>query len=220
MTATPIVRHLKLHEEAERAGKVAKKKKGKNNNNHVLYAASLTQAMKDSFTISKGGLECREKLPRNLRYITLKTLLSEAAPEAQTNLYKNLKRYLLNKINLEKSEQKKKQLFKDLKNLEFIYTVATEEVTGKPPIGEPLLSSHASSLVPETNQATNVENNVLPRPIPDANITSVTGNLTTHEMNEHVPMEIISMAPAAIEEAIKYTSLIAENEIKSEINNE
>ena len=98
--------------------------------------------------------------------------------------------------------------------------MAREKVSRKSPIGEPLLSSHASSLVPEPNQATNVENNVLPRPIPDANISSVTGNLTTHEMNEDVPMEIISMAPDAIEEAIKCTSLIAENDIKSEINNE
>ena len=220
LTATPMLRHLKLHEQFETAHKIDKKKKGKKNNNSSLYASCLIHAMKKSLPISNRAEEGGESLPRNIRQDIRKMVLSEGDPEEQITFYKNLKRNLWNKINLENSEQKKKELFKELKYLEFIYSAARDAVREKAPVAEHRIASSSSCLEPKSNQGTNLEENAMPIPPANANITSISDNLEAGEMNEDGGIEIISIASVENENSIKSSSLIAENEIKLEINND
>ena len=222
LTSTPIVRHLKQHEQAQMARNFVQKKKGNNkkNNNGVLYAACLTDAMKYSLPISKVGQEYGERLHREQRHGIVKMVLSQGAQEAQLILCKNLQRNLWNKINLENSEQKKKKLYKELKSIEWLILEARNQGSDKAPIGEQRLASHASSKQAKSKQAPNLENKVLPIAKPGASDPSVPTNLATQEMNEDDGMEIISITPAANYEPIKYVSLNSDNEIKLEICND
>ena len=222
LTSTPIVRHLKLHEQAQMARNFEQKKKGNNkkNNNGLLYAACLTHAMKNSLPISNAGQEYGEVLTHAQRRAIVKMVLSQGDQEGQITLGKNLKRDLWNKINRENSEQKKKKLYKELKSIEWLISDARNQCGDKAPIGEQRLASHAYSKQVKTKQAMNLENNVLPIAEPCASSSSVPKNLTTQEMNEDDGMEIRSMTPAANDEPIKSVSQNADNEIKLEICND
>jgi len=194
MTATPIVRHLKQHEQEEMASKIVPKKKANNENNGILYARSLTHAMKNSVSIPNDAQECGANLNRDIRLAIEKTVLSQGDPEPQLRLYKNLKWNLWDRIDIEKSERKKKQLYKDLKSLELIFRHANDTRREKIPEVDIRKSPQLAFVEPENRQGPHSKENVVPAHIPDASNTSASIIFPAQEIIDVDGTENLSIA--------------------------
>ncbi len=94
LSSTPIVRHLKQHDKVEKSRMIEQKKKAKKTRYDVVYAASLTQAMKNSIPITKSGQECGENLAPEQRHGVMEMVLRKGEHEEQITLCKNLERNL------------------------------------------------------------------------------------------------------------------------------
>ena len=219
LTSTPIVPHLKNHEKVEMTRKNEQKKKSYKNNNATHYASSLYQAMKDSVPISLVTQEYGNDLSRAQRIAIEKTILSQGEPEAQITLCKNLKSIVWKKINLENSEQKKRELYQELKDLASMASTVEYHTIEKTPQLNNRLSSQISFSQTENTQSTKSQEKVMSIPIPEVNNT---------DSSVAVPLEVqqaagtgsISIAPGENEESTNSSSVISENNIKLEINND
>ncbi len=88
LTSTPIVRHVKQHEEAERAHKMEEKK---NTKIASQYAKYLNHAMKNWLPLPLIAKQCGEKLSPEMKDTIEKTVLSQGDRESQIRLRKKLK---------------------------------------------------------------------------------------------------------------------------------
>ena len=216
MTATPILRHLKLHAQEEKARKIRQKKKEDKNNNGALYASSLKHAMKNSIPIPNDAQECGDNLPRYLRIGIELTIMRQGDPEDQQRLYKILKRNLWKKIDMEKSKIKKKQFNEDLTSLENIYTQAKGCPKAKIPEVENGKAPKISFVEPENIQCPQSKESVGPSPIPEVSNNCASINLPAQEIIDVDGSENLSSASVGNENSINISSPAVENEIKLE----
>ena len=220
MTSTPIVRHLKQHEKLAKARKIEKKKKDKkNNNNGVLYAASLTHAMKNKTPIPLLAQEYGNNLSNVQKRGIEKMTMSQGDREAQITLCKNLKRILCNKINIEKCEQKKKQLYKELRDMESETCAVKYRTIEKTPHQENRFSSQISFTETENIQSTKSQEKFMSIPIPEV-INAESSVALPGQVLEAAGTGSTSIAPVENEESPKSLSDISENDINLEINND
>jgi len=220
LSSTPIVRHLKQHDKVEKSRMVEQKKKAKKTRYDVVYAASLTQAMKNSIPITKIGQECGENLAPEQRHGVMEMVLRKGEHEEQITLCKNLERNLWNKFHLEKSEQKRKEMSKELRYLESISGAVKSHTWEKNPQLANSMSSRISLGATEDTLSRKSKENVIAITISEANNTASSLRLGVREISEVCGTETISSDYIANKEAEKSPMVIAENDIKLEISND
>jgi len=139
LTSTPIVPHLKQHEEVERSRKMEEKKNRKEKISSQ-YAKYLTQSMTNSLPLPLIAKECGDKLSPYIKDTIVKSVLNTGDVESQKRLRRKLICHPLNKIAFEKPEKVKYQMGEEDRHYLEIYAVGKDPQNQSTPIfKKPLL---------------------------------------------------------------------------------